>query len=153
MAMETSPHSKKGLISGTQQANSDALFPVATNKSKEAEASSHPHNQRSIMATIADDDDRLLVRIGYTPVRYWFSKSLCSKIVNEISGLATPFFEMVDRVVCHLDSRSPRISPSDFWQPDGRRRTCNCRVGMVHWQCHGILHSELRYALLTLSRV
>lgn len=28
------------------------------------------NNNRNIMATIADDDDRLLVRIGYTPVRF-----------------------------------------------------------------------------------
>jgi len=43
-----------------------ALQPTVSSQSKAAEAGHHQN--RSIMATIADDDDRLLVRIGYTPV-------------------------------------------------------------------------------------
>jgi hypothetical protein len=43
------------------------LQPTSSNRSKAAEAAGINHNQ-DIMATIADDDDRLLVRIGYTPV-------------------------------------------------------------------------------------
>jgi 3-deoxy-D-arabino-heptulosonate 7-phosphate (DAHP) synthase len=43
------------------------LQPTISNQSKAAEAGGvQRHN---IMATIVDDDDRLLVRIGYTPVR------------------------------------------------------------------------------------
>jgi hypothetical protein len=44
-----------------------ALQPTSSNRSKAAEAAGINQN-RNIMATIADDDDRLLVRIGYTPV-------------------------------------------------------------------------------------
>jgi len=43
------------------------LQPSLSSRSKAAEAAGHNQNQ-TIMATIADDDDRLLVRIGYTPV-------------------------------------------------------------------------------------
>ena len=45
-----------------------SLQPGIASHSKAAEASG-VHQNRNIMATIADDDDRLLVRIGYTPVR------------------------------------------------------------------------------------
>jgi hypothetical protein len=45
-----------------------ALQPTSSSRSKAAEANGNNPN-RNIMATIADDDDRLLVRIGYTPVR------------------------------------------------------------------------------------
>jgi hypothetical protein len=47
--------------------NSNTLHPTTTNQSKAVEAGEvQQHN--NIMATIADDDDRLLARIGYTPV-------------------------------------------------------------------------------------
>jgi len=41
-----------------------------TNQSKEQEAAG-ANSHRTVMATIADDDDRLLVRIGYTPVGFF----------------------------------------------------------------------------------
>jgi hypothetical protein len=47
--------------------NGRLLQPSISNQSKAAEAAGIPP-QKSIMATVADDDDRLLVRIGYTPV-------------------------------------------------------------------------------------
>lgn len=48
--------------------DTNSLQPTSTNRSKAAEASG-VHHQQNIMATITDDDDRLLARIGYTPVR------------------------------------------------------------------------------------
>jgi hypothetical protein len=52
---------------GTRPVNGRSLQPTISNQSKAEEAGRvDPH--RTIMATIADDDDRLLVRIGYTPV-------------------------------------------------------------------------------------
>jgi hypothetical protein len=51
---------------GSQAVGNNTLQPTATNQSKAAEASGV--YQQNVMATIADDDDRLLVRIGYTPV-------------------------------------------------------------------------------------
>ena len=58
---------KKGSVSGERKVNTNSIHPVNTNSSKAAEASAHQNNQGG-MATIEDDDDRLLVRIGYTPV-------------------------------------------------------------------------------------
>ena len=57
----------KGARSGQVPINEKSLQPSFSNSSKATEASRSNQN-RSIMATIADDDDRLLVRIGYTPV-------------------------------------------------------------------------------------
>jgi hypothetical protein len=50
-----------------QPTKSSHLQYIATNTSKAAEENSLSQNQQT-MATIADDDDRLLERIGYTPV-------------------------------------------------------------------------------------
>jgi hypothetical protein len=46
----------------------NTLQPTTTSQSKAAEVGQHQHQHQNAMATIADDDDRLLVRIGYTPV-------------------------------------------------------------------------------------
>ena len=55
----------KTSISGPAPVNGSTLHPVTSSQSKAAEAGGV---HQSVMATIADDDDRLLVRIGYTPV-------------------------------------------------------------------------------------
>jgi hypothetical protein len=57
----------KGSVLDTRPSHGHSLQPATSNHSKAAEADG-AHANRSIMATIADDDDRLLVRIGYTPV-------------------------------------------------------------------------------------
>lgn len=57
----------KTSISGPAPVNGSTLHPVTSSQSKAVEAGQVRQSQ-SIMATIADDDDRLLVRIGYTPV-------------------------------------------------------------------------------------
>jgi len=58
----------KASVLGTHPSAGNTLQPSTSNQSKAAEAGG-VHQNRNIMATIADDDDRLLVRIGYTPVR------------------------------------------------------------------------------------
>lgn len=67
MTMDTSSDSKKASTTGEQQVHGSPLQSTLSRTSKAAEASAHPHTHAA-MATIADDDDRLLVRIGYTPV-------------------------------------------------------------------------------------
>jgi hypothetical protein len=57
----------KGARTGRLPFDNKALQPAISNRSKSATAAGEAHNQGA-MATIADDDDRLLVRIGYTPV-------------------------------------------------------------------------------------
>jgi hypothetical protein len=61
--MGFNPDSKE-LGSSAPRVGERALQSTTSNQSK---AAGNNQNQ-SIMATIADDDDRLLVRIGYTPV-------------------------------------------------------------------------------------
>jgi hypothetical protein len=63
----TTVDSKKDSVSGEREVNRSSIHPVNTNTSKAAEASARQSKQHG-MATIDDDDDRLLVRIGYTPV-------------------------------------------------------------------------------------
>jgi hypothetical protein len=57
----------KGSAPGRLPVDSKTLQPTISNQSKAAEAGGFQQH-RNIMATIVDDDDRLLVRIGYTPV-------------------------------------------------------------------------------------
>jgi hypothetical protein len=71
----TTVDSKKDSVSGEREVNRNSIHPVNTNSSKAAEASARQSNQRG-MATIEDDDDRLLVRIGYTPVSEWLLRHL-----------------------------------------------------------------------------
>lgn len=62
----------KASVSSTQASNGSQSQPVIPIYSKAAEASGTQQNH-NIMATISDDDDRLLARIGYTPVRAFSS--------------------------------------------------------------------------------
>ena len=118
-----------------------ALQPTVSSQSKAAEAG---HNQnRSIMATIADDDDRLLVRIGYTPVSAP-SHSL-DHLPTVSAGSTKTFLEMVYCFICHLDSRSFGLSARDLWCTNEFGWPSNSSMGLVHWQHHGILHSQFRY--------
>lgn len=68
--MAISSDSKKGSSPGEQQLFNNPLQQSPSSISKAAEATSSNNTaQNQNMATISDDDDRLLVRIGYTPVR------------------------------------------------------------------------------------
>jgi hypothetical protein len=59
----------KSLAQGSVAINGNSLQPTPSNLSKAAEVGEvHQQRHRNLMATIEDDDDRLLVRIGYTPV-------------------------------------------------------------------------------------
>lgn len=57
----------KGVRPSASPSAANALHPSISNRSKAAEAAGNTASH-NIMATISDDDDRLLVRIGYTPV-------------------------------------------------------------------------------------
>jgi hypothetical protein len=108
-------------------------------------------NSQDIMATIADDDDRLLVRIGYTPVRFLMNHT--GRDAHSSLGSAETFLTMVYRFLRHLDSRSSRISASNVRRTDDLWWTCNMCLGMVHWQCDGILHSQFGYVARSRHRV
>jgi 3-deoxy-D-arabino-heptulosonate 7-phosphate (DAHP) synthase len=57
----------KGSTAATRTVADSALQQTLSNQSIATEAGGI-QQRRNILATIADDDDRLLVRIGYTPV-------------------------------------------------------------------------------------
>jgi hypothetical protein len=95
------------------------------------------------MATIADDDDRLLVRIGYTPVSV--PSPPLEHYLRLFTGATKTFFKMVYRFIRHLNSRCIGFSPSNLWCPNEFRRSSDSSMGMVHWQHHGILYSQFRY--------
>lgn len=131
----------KATVLITQPSNSGQRQPPIPTYSKAAVAGGAHHN-RNIMATIADDDDRLLARIGYTPVRASEVMIVHSLILG--TGAPPSLLEMVHSLVCYLDSRCTRFSASDVRRSNDLRWTSNGCVGMVHWQHHGVLHSKLR---------
>lgn len=49
---------------------------------------------------------------------------------------------MVNSVLCNFDSGSARISASNLWCSNDLWWASNMRVGMAHWQYHGILYSQ-----------
>ncbi|KAF2106288.1 amino acid permease 2 [Lophiotrema nucula] len=93
--MDISSDSKKSPLPDEREANSHSLWTTTSNRSKAAEASDHQGGQ-SIMATIADDDDRLLVRIGYTPVLQrhfsrWSTVSYAISILGVLGSVPATF--------------------------------------------------------------
>ncbi|KAF2876713.1 amino acid/polyamine transporter I [Massariosphaeria phaeospora] len=92
--MDATLDSKKGQIPGQQPATSNPTSP-SISKATEATGQQQQHNQSS-MATIADDDDRLLVRIGYTPVLHrhfsrWSTVSYAISILGVLGSVPATF--------------------------------------------------------------
>ncbi|KAF1963626.1 amino acid transporter [Byssothecium circinans] len=84
----------KGSNPGILSANSSSVERITTNSSKAAEANQHTHSRN--MATIADDDDRLLQRIGYTPVLQrhfsrWSTVSYAISILGVLGSVPATF--------------------------------------------------------------
>lgn len=61
-------HTESGTANAAGDSTHGSSIQPICSQGKKATAQTES-NKRDIMATIADDDDRLLVRIGYTPVR------------------------------------------------------------------------------------
>ncbi|OAL51902.1 amino acid permease 2 [Pyrenochaeta sp. DS3sAY3a] len=85
----------KGVAPNASPIAANALHSSISNRSKAAEAAGNTagHN---IMATIADDDDRLLVRIGYTPVLQrhfsrWSTVSYAISILGVLGSVPATF--------------------------------------------------------------
>ena len=125
-----------------QPADGKALQPTITGQSKATEAGKN--NQLPAMATIADDDDRLLVRIGYAPVSTmstcWFQLQL-----TQLAGPSKTFLKMVNSLICYFHSWCAGLSSCYFWRSNVLGRPSNRSLGLVHWQHHGLLYSQLRY--------
>lgn len=139
----------KELGPNAPQVGERVLQPTISSRSKAAEAAGNNQNQ-SIMATIADDDDRLLVRIGYTPVS---TPSLpLEHSPTVFAGATKTFLKMVYRLIRHLNSRSVGLSARNLRCPNEFRWSSNGSMGVAHRQCHGILHSQFRYVRNTSER-
>jgi hypothetical protein len=131
----------KASVLSTPHSDDSHNQPGRSTQTKAQEAGGS-HRDRNIMASIADDDDRLLARIGYTPVSK--SSLVIFKPLKLGAGPPPSFLEMVYGLVCDLYSRCTRLSASNVRRPNGFRWTSNGSMGMVHRQYHGILHSKLR---------
>jgi hypothetical protein len=127
---------------GTRPVNVRSPQPAIYNQSKEQEAAG-ANPGRTIMATIADDDDRLLVRIGYTPVGFNLYELRTQPTL--FAGARAAFFKMVDCLLRHIDSRCVGLCSGNIWSSDVIWRARNRSMGLVHRQHHGILHSQFRY--------
>lgn len=55
---------------------------------------------------------------------------------------------MVNGLLRHLHSGCTRLRPGHLWKSTERRWSSNGSMGVVHWQCDGLLHSQFRYATL-----
>lgn len=99
------------------------------------------------MATIQDDDERLLARIGYKQVRWTplcgiYPSPLPLSAVLFINrtiyvGTKTRVFQMVYRFVRHLHPWSFGLGPGDIWPSTSRRRSCYRSMVLVHRVIYG----------------
>lgn len=99
------------------------------------------------MATIRDDDELLLARIGYKQV-------LLNPVANQRSlrsvrqteadppgiGIATRILQMVYRLLRHLHSRSPGLCPGDVWLAAVCGGPSYSRLVLVDRLLHGDVH-------------
>jgi hypothetical protein len=122
----------------------NSIQPTTSTQSKAAEVGQvHQPRNGNIMATIQDDDDRLLVRIGYTPVSR--GRHVRRQRLIRITGFAPSFLQVVYCVIRNIHSWCARIRTSDIRSANVFRRTSYSSMGMVHWQYHGLLYSKFRY--------
>jgi hypothetical protein len=92
------------------------------------------------MATIEDDDERLLARIGYKQVS---SPTNDSPLLSP-AGTQEGIPKMVDRLLRYFHPRRPGFRPGDNWRPPDGGRTRNRRVGLADRVRDGDVHSEFR---------
>lgn len=95
------------------------------------------------MATIEDDDERLLARIGYKQV----SSAINTALVLSLAGTEERIPKMVHRLLRHFDPWRPGVRSGDHRRPPDGGRARNRRVGVAHRVRHGHVHREFRYDL------
>lgn len=83
------------------------------------------------MATIVDDDDRLLARIGYTPVST--ARYLTRYRPTQLAGPTPAFLKMVHCVLRHIYPRCTGFGTCDVWSANEFGWTGHSSMGMVHW--------------------
>jgi hypothetical protein len=124
-------------------ASSDEKSPVV-GVSSAPERKVRSKRQGRSMATIEDDDERLLNQIGYTQVSLP-DRALQLDLSDQLTGSESSLHQMVDVVLRHLSSWSFGICSSHVWQPiESWRTSCFC-MGMVYWIFDGIMHLRFGY--------
>ena len=66
-------------------------------------------------------------------------------VASQLSGTKTRILQMVDRLICHLDSRSPRIGSRDIRLSIGSRRSSYCGMVLADRLLHGHVHRQFRF--------
>lgn len=89
------------------------------------------------MATIEDDDERLLNQIGYTQVGISNPSMIC---MLKAPGYDPAFLKMVNSILCHISPGGSRFRPSNVRKSTQSWRTSFCCVGMGIWFFNGILY-------------
>lgn len=104
------------------------------------------------MATIQDDDERLLTRIGYKQVDLTATcdsppaaerESLNTHLVV-FKGIAERIYQMVDCIVCDFDSWRVRFGSCNICSPHYFRRASDSSLVLVFWVLNGHVYSNLR---------
>jgi hypothetical protein len=95
------------------------------------------------MATIRDDDERLLAQIGYKQVMAAIIPNRGSHSPSQ-TGATTGTHQMVHCVICHLYPWCSGFRPCNIRKPYFRWRTCDSCLVLVLWILLRILHSCFR---------
>lgn len=104
------------------------------------------------MATIQDDDERLLTRIGYKQVDLTATCGSPWAAENEgldthlvvLKGIAKRIYQMVDCIVCGFDSWCVRFGSCNICSPHYFRRAGDSSLVLVFWVLNGHVYSDLR---------
>lgn len=100
------------------------------------------------MATIQDDDERLLARIGYKQVGPVHALNLprdnLTEMIYVVSGIETRIFEVVHSFLCDIHPGRSRVRPGDVRISIGGWRACHRSVVLVHRVVYGHVHRQFR---------
>lgn len=107
-------------------------------------------NEAPVIATVQDDDERMLANIGYRQV-LTCRRPEDGRLTGDI-GASPALHEMDDRLLCHLHSWCFGVCSCNIWYPHHGRWSSNRGVGLAHRIVHGRMHSTFRYSDLPRTR-
>ncbi len=99
--------------------------------------------RRRVMATIEDDDERLLARIGYRQVCF-YPPLLSLLQLMFVVGTQKGIYQVVDGLIRHFHPRCPWLRTRYLWRANWFWRTSNSRLVLGHWLLYGVLYSKFR---------
>lgn len=96
-------------MSSSDEKRSPPSGQPVTASGKVGEQNAHP------MATMHDDDERLLAQIGYEQVGYSLVYESVDWSPNNVIEICPPFYQVFHALLCRLCPGSPGLGPGDFW--------------------------------------